>query len=200
MVIARRRRGLVQNDSGRRWRSGRRACVHRRLPRRIDPEDRRLVEGAEQNRFALPRGGDAAERLDDDAGVVAQLPALPFPRPAPQHGGWRGWCVPASASAKLRFPERRRIEPPVLRGFPGHGREMQPALRHADDRHVEVAALRHARSAGKIFCRESPVAPKNTKRRKYRSWCAPLTGTVEVTAELIAHRRQELVGEVRLAA
>ena len=105
--------------------------------------------------------------------------------------------------------ERRGIEPAVLlEAVLGAGLELveRPAgLRHADDRHVEVAALHHRLQRGKdLLVRE--VAGRAEEHegvgvRGRSSWApASRRRLLEMAAELVAHGRQQLVGEVRLAA
>jgi hypothetical protein len=77
-------------------------------------------------------------------------------------------------------------------------------LRHADDRHVEVAAFHHCVQRRKDLlvrevagrAEEDESVGMNVAHRALRSpW-----RLFEMTAELVAHGREDLVGEVRLAA
>jgi hypothetical protein len=147
--------------------------VHRPLPEVVvDPEDRCFVEGSEQDPVELPRGGDVvAERLlDDDAGAVHTARLGELVHDQFEHHGRDGKVVrrpPGGtelfadglerrrvlvvaidvAQQAAQLTERRGIEPSVLLGAVlGTGLELfeVPAgLRHADDRHVEVAAFHH---------------------------------------------------------
>src|SRR2546425_8771361 len=199
----------------------------------VDPEDRCLIEGAEQDPVELLRGGDVvAERfLDDDAGAVraARLAELLHDQ-LEQHGRDGQVVRRPSGGAQLfadglerrrvlvvavdvaqqaaQLAERRGIEAPVLfEAVLGTGLELLelPAgLRHADDRHVEVAALHHRLQrrkdllVGEIAGRaeEHEGVGVEFAHRGLRL----LRRLFEVTAELIAHGREQLVGEVRFAA
>src|SRR5216683_1229023 len=138
----------------------------------VDPKDRPLVESIEQRTVeGLRRGAVAAERLFDDhaSAVGATRPAqLCHDRPE-QRGRDREVVGRALGGAELltnrierrrgpvvavdvaqltgQLVERRGIESAVLLDAvarPGAELVEPPAgLRHADDRHVEVAAFRH---------------------------------------------------------
>ena len=104
--------------------------------------------------------------------------------------------------------ERRGIHPSVLlEAVVGPGPELfeVPArLRHADDRHVEVAALHHRLQRGKdLLVREIAGRAEEHERVGLGVAHRVLRVTrrfLEMPAELVAHGRQQLVAEVRLAA
>jgi hypothetical protein len=147
--------------------------VHRPLAEIVvDPENRRLVEGSEQDPVELPRGSDVvAERLlDDDASAVraARLAELLHDQLEERRRDGEVVRRPAGraelfadslerrlvrvvavdvAQQTAQLAERRGIEASVLlEAVLGTGvelLELPAGLRHADDRHVEVAALHH---------------------------------------------------------
>src|SRR5262249_7334421 len=146
--------------------------IHRALAEVVvDSENRRLVEGSEEHLVELPsRCGVAAERfLDDDPRSLHRAGLAQLLDDHSEEGGWnrqvvrgpaggsklsanglecRGVLVVAVHVAKPRVEpgERLRVESAMaLDAVFGAGPqllEIPAGLRHADDRNVEVTALR----------------------------------------------------------
>ena len=84
--------------------------------------------------------------------------------------------------------------------------EVQPGFGHADDRHVEVAAPDHGLQRREDLLVGQVAGGAEEHQRVGLSGCGHhgrLRGfrlLLDVAAELEAHRREQLVGEVGLAA
>ena len=82
--------------------------------------------------------------------------------------------------------------------------EVPAGLGHADDRHIEVAALHHRLQRRENFL-VGQIAGGAEKDQGIRmgivhSFCPHVGGFFQMSAELVAHRRKQFVREIRLAA
>ena len=147
--------------------------VHRPLAEvMVDAKDPSLVEARQQRTVErLRRNEVATERLfDDDATAIGPARSGQLFHDEPEQCGWDGEVVrralggaelPANGLERRRISviavdvaqhsaqrvERHGVKPAVLlHAVARAGTELvdgPPGLRHADDRHVEMAALRH---------------------------------------------------------
>ena len=204
----------------------------------VDPEDVGLHEGPEEDPIQLSRRGEvlAEGLLDDDPGAVraARSRQLLHDRSEERRRNREvvGRVLGAGELAPERL-ERRRIlvvavdvaEQPAQRGE-GVGVEAavlldalsRPRLQlievptrlgHADDRHVEVAALGHRLQRRKDLL-EGQIAGRAEKDERvglsvaHAVPCSQadhfVDGFFVVAAELEAHRREQLVLERRFSA
>jgi hypothetical protein len=186
----------------------------------IDPEDRCLVEGSEQDAVERPRGDDVvAERLLDDDARVRRAPLGELLHDQlEQHGrdgevvqrppggtqlsadGLKRRGVPVVAvdvaQQAAQRAERRGIDAAVLvEAVLGASLELfkiPAGLRHADDRHVEVAALHHCLQRGKdLLVRKIAGGAEEDDGIRVNVVHGALRSRrrlFEMAAELVAHR------------
>ena len=183
------------------------------VPRRSQVVAERLFDDDAAPRVAVRLG----ELLDDqcrtaraespDSGPAAARRRAPCGAPGTSPG--RCSRRPHSAASRTASRTPRRSRPPCFSRLSARPRlelvEIPARLGHADHRHVEVAALHHRLQRREDLLVGQIARGAEEHQRvgmSRRSWCVHLSlrRLLHVAAELEAHRREQLVLEVRFTA